>query len=205
MPRTCRRPWCGSPASMISRTLSGSACADDMIGLRREAGPATSRSRCEEVQRFGVTVDEDRSMLADLSTKCSILSASISNAGTKRRRMSTASSRSRSTCSLRHADRLVPQAGLAVAEAPTGPLQSRAASSRTASRAGGDRHSGERLAGRAARGDLEHLPLAVVVGEQAEVQVPANVVLREHRKPADVVERRVMSGDGRPRPASLSR
>src|SRR5438034_8359757 len=82
----------------------------------------------------------------------------------------------------------MPKPGLAVAEAPTRPLE----------RAQGGREphfelvpvciGDERLACRSARRDPEHVPLPVLVREEVEVELPANPILLEERHPAEVLE-----------------
>ena len=104
------------------------------------------------------------------------------------RRDRSASASSRATCVLRHAERLVPQPQLPIAEAVAGPLH-RAQRRRPAElelRAIDE--ADERLARRAGGGDLEDLGLVVVVAHDVEVEVLAHVVLGQEGQLAQIVE-----------------
>ena len=158
--------------------------------LRREARVAAFAHVCgEEVERLGVAVEQHRLESPDpVDVLLDRVAARSRTPGMNMRRMNHASTRSRTICDLLMPERLVPEAGLPVAEAPAGPLeraQRRREPHLELIPVGVGR---ERLARGAARRDPQHVALAVVVREEVEVELPAHVALLEHGQPPEIVD-----------------
>ena len=195
MPENSREPYLSNTlqpnaSSIALRDPSGSVCADEMIPFGRIfISPCSCRYLREEVERLGVAVEQHRLELLDRRDE---LAQRLVGHLVRRDELAPRQQRVGELAHhlrLRHAERLVPQPQLPVAEAPAGPLH-RAQRRRPAElelRAIDE--ADERLARRARGRDLQDLGLVVVVAHDVEVEVLAHVVLRQERQLLQIVER----------------